>query len=167
MSAIATEQPTGKLSQPIKTAEARAKCVELAKAGHSIRSIANQMGYASTNSVSTHLDAYRSSLTPSSELAEEWRANKLARADERFRMLGPKALGQKDENGEWITEPDYQALTALQREEEAIAKLLGANLEPNVAVNVFTREALAALVFGATEPVIEGTAVEVIEEGKA
>lgn len=168
MSAIAIKQPpdepkTGRLAKRVETEEMRAKAVELAKQGYSLRSIAYQLGYASSNSVSVHLEAYRASLTPSSELAEEWRAAKLARADERFRRLGEKALGVKDAaTGEWIVEPDYQALTALQREEEAVAKLLGANLEPSLGFAVVTREQLAALLYDEV-PAIEGTAEEIVD----
>jgi len=107
--------------------------------------------------------AYRATLTPSAELAEEWRETKLARADERFRVLGPRSLGKRDEAGAWIEEPDYQALAALQREEDAISKMLGANLEAGATIGLLTREYLAELVWRDEPAAIEGTAEEIDE----
>jgi hypothetical protein len=137
----------------IETLEIRARIVDLARQGHSQRAIAAEVGFQSANAVAQHLAAYRATLTPSTELAEEWRDTKLARADERFRRLRQKALGKQEDDGTWIVEPDYQALNALQREEESIAKLLGANLEPGVYAPVITREALAELLYELPEPV--------------
>lgn len=118
---------------PIETLEKRAQIVELAREGHSERAIAAMVGLSKT-AARYHLEAYRAELAPSSELAEEWRQQRLARADERFRRLSPLALADP---------PDYQALTALQREEESITKMLGANLELGLSVNVITAETLA------------------------
>lgn len=146
----------------IETLEIRSKCVDLAKRGWTQRAIANEVDL-SESAVQAHLAIYRSGLVPSSELAEEWRATKLARASERYAALGPKAIGERDPvTGEWIVEPDYQALTALQREEEAVAKLLGANLEPSMGFAVVTREQLAALLY--EEPVVDVEAKEITEE---
>lgn len=149
---MAPEQ-TGQLSQELQSVETRHRIVELAKQGHSLRSIASQMGFASSNAVSHHLAAYRAALTPSSELAEEWRQTRLARADERFRRLAPLALADP---------PDLGVLAALQREEESITKMLGANLELGVSFLAVTREALAGALWAADD-VIDGEATEVTD----
>jgi hypothetical protein len=133
----------------LETLEIRARIVDLARQGHSQRAIAAEIGFESANAVAQHLAAYRATLPLSTELAEEWRNTKLERADARFRRLGPKSLGKQDEHGNWIEEPDYQALAALQREEDAIARLLGAELQRGVQINLVSAEQMAEMVFGA------------------
>jgi hypothetical protein len=153
------------MSPPVSTLETRKRVVDLSREGHSVRSIMGIMGWSSPNAVQEHLVAYRATLTPSAELAEEWRETKLARADERFRVLRAKSLGEQDDHGNWIKEPDYQALSALQREEADIAKLLGANIEVGVSLNVTpSAEALAALLgWDPAAQVIDGSAEEIHE----
>ena len=136
----------------IATLEKRARIVGLAREGHTERAIAEMVGLSKT-AARYHLEAYRAELTPSSELAEEWRQTRLARADERFRRLGPLALADP---------PDLQALAALQREEESITKMLGANLEVGVSLSLITREALAAALWEA-EDVVDVMPVEITE----
>jgi hypothetical protein len=137
----------------VETLEIRSRIVELAKQGHSQRAIAGEVGFA-PSAIHQHLAAYMAELTPSSELAEQWRQTRLARADERFRRLAPLALADP---------PDYAALSALQKEEESITKMLGANLEQAGIVGVFTAESLAKYLEWDAEPVIEGTATEITE----
>jgi hypothetical protein len=93
-----------------------------------------------------HLSKWIDSERPTSEMAEEFRRVQLERAEERYRRLSPKALGQRDpETGEWIVEPDYQALAAIQRDGERMARMLGADLQAGVPVMPVTAEALAAV----------------------
>lgn len=161
MSAVQARRPK------VETLETRKRIVDLAREGHTIRSIAAVMGFESPNAVSYHLDAYRAELTPSAELAEEWRQTRLARADERFRRLGPKALGRVDPEGNWLEEPDYAALSALQREEESITKMLGANLEQGSFNITVTREALAHALGRVKPLVIEATPSEITDGGES
>src|SRR5258706_14982578 len=119
---------------PIETLEKRARIVDLARQGHTERAIAEIVGLSKT-AARYHLEAYRAEITPSQELAEEWRQARLARADERFRRLSPLALADP---------PDLQVLAALQREEESITKMLGANLETGVTIGLnYTAEGMA------------------------
>lgn len=154
MSAVQKRKPQ------IGTLELRRRIVDLAREGHTARAIAPMVGLESHSGVLYHLEAYRAELEPSAELAEEWRTARLSRAAERFRRLGPLALADP---------PDYQALSALQREEESITKMLGANLEMGVSLAMITAEGMASwLGWAGDEPAaIEGTAVEIPEEAEA
>ena len=143
------------VAQPkIETLEKRARIVGLAKEGHSQRAIAEMVGLSQT-AARYHLEAYRAELAPSADLAEEWRQTRLARADERFRRLGPLALADP---------PDLQALAALQREEESITKMLGANLEQGGFNITVTREALAHAL-GRVKPLVVEARPEEITDG--
>ena len=143
-----------------ETLEIRKRIVDLSNEGYTEQAIAAEIGFA-PSAIHQHLAVYRESLAPSTKLAEEWRQTKLARHDERFRRLGAKALGKQDEHGNWIVEPDYQALTALQREQDSITKLLGANLEVGMSLNfVPSREQFAVWLGYDPQEVIEGVATE-------
>lgn len=133
----------------ISTLEKRSRIVDLARQGHSERAIADLVGLSKT-AARYHLEAYRAELTPSSELAESWRQTRLARADERFKKLAPLALADP---------PDLGVLAALQREEESITKMLGANLEVGLHFTVVTREALAGALWAADD-VVDAEATE-------
>ncbi len=93
-------------------------------------------------------------------MAEEYRQTQLARAEERYRRFRSLAMGERDEaTGEWTREPDWQAVNAIQRDGERIARMLGADLERGLQVSVITREALAQVLGYA--PTIEGDAEEI------
>ena len=159
MSAMTTGRRPGNPNRPkVETLEIRARIVELARQGHSQRAIAGEIGFA-PSAVQRHLAEYMASLTPSSDLAEQWRQTRLARADERFRKLAPLALADP---------PDYAALSALQKEEDSITKMLGANLEQAGIVGVFTAESLARYLQWDAEPeAIDGSAVELTDGSSA
>lgn len=138
----------------LETLEIRSRIVELARQGHSQRAIAGEIGFA-PSAIHAHLAEYMASLTPSAELAEQWRQTRLARADERFRRLAPLALADP---------PDFAALAALQREEESITKMLGANLEHGGVFGLVTAEQFAAFLgWDDQAAVVEGVATEITD----
>jgi predicted transcriptional regulator len=80
MSAMENEQRRGRPSRTKdETLEIRKRIVDLSHEGYTERAIAAEIGFA-PSAVHQHLVIYRESLTPSTELAEEWRNTKLARA---------------------------------------------------------------------------------------
>jgi hypothetical protein len=156
-------------STALESAEKRAEIVKLRRAGWLMGDIAEHVGLAGPSGVAYHLDAYYADLKPSAELAESWRQNRLERAEERFKRLQPKAMGKQDEQtGEWLVEPDYQAWAVIQRDEDSLSKMLGANLQVDAhfAIGVGTREWLAELLNPADEA-IEVTAVELLNDEAA
>ena len=132
-------------STALESAAKQAKVVKLRLAGLSLDEIAARVGLAGRSGAHYHVTKWVESLQPSSEMAEEYRQTQLARAEERYRRFRPLAMGEVDEaTGEWKREPDWQAVTAIQRDSERMTRMLGADLERNVSVNVVTAEALAA-----------------------
>jgi hypothetical protein len=144
---VGQDKPNGKnRSTTLESAAKQAEVVKLRLAGHTLDEIATRVGLAGRQGAHYHVAKWIESLQPSSELAEEFRQTQLARAEERYRRLSPKALGQQDpETGEWLVEPDYQALAAIQRDSERMSRMLGADLQVGVAVMQVTAEGLAAV----------------------
>lgn len=97
-----------------------------------------------------------SQLQPSTELAEEYRQTQLARAEERYHRYRSLAMGERDDvTGEWTREPDWQAVAAIQRDGERMARMLGSDLERNMQIGIgVSREALAEL-FGGNGEVVD------------
>ena len=95
-------------------------------------------------------------------MAEEFRQTQLARARERYRRLSPRAMGQQDpETGEWIVEPDYQALAAIQRDGERMARMLGADLQPGISLNMSVTAESMCQALGLDTAVIDVQAEEI------
>ena len=132
-------------STALESAATRARVVELRLAGVPLEAIAAQVGLSGRSGVHYHLTKWIENERPTTEMAEEFRQTQLARAEERYRRLSPKAMGEQDsETGEWLVEPDYQALAVIQRDGERMARMLGADLQAGAAVMAITAEGLAA-----------------------
>jgi hypothetical protein len=111
--------------------------VELRLAGAPLHAIASEVGLSGPSGAHYHVTEWIKRLQPSTEATEDCRQVQLARAEERYRRLQPLAMGKRDEEtGEYVTDPDYRAIAAIQRDNERIARLLGADLERDVQVMV-------------------------------
>jgi hypothetical protein len=133
----------------LESAVKQAEVVKLRMAGLSLDEIATRVGLAGRSGAHYHVAKWVESLQPSTELAEEYRQTQLARAEERYRRFRPLAMGEVDEaTGEWKREPDWQAVNAIQRDGEHMARMLGADLERNVQVNVLPSAEIFAQVMG-------------------
>jgi hypothetical protein len=130
----------------LESAAKQAEVVKLRMAGVTLDEIATRVGLAGRSGAHYHVTKWVESLQPSSEMAEEYRQTQLARAEERYRRFRPLAMGEIDEaTGEWKREPDWQAVNAIQRDSERMARMLGADLERNVSLNLIpTAEQFAA-----------------------
>jgi hypothetical protein len=153
-------------STALDSAAKQAEVVKLRMAGYSLDEIATRVGLAGRSGAHYHVKRWVDSLQPSSELAEEYRQTQLARAEERYRRFRSLAMGERDdETGEWKREPDWQAVAAIQRDGERMARMLGADLERGVQVGIITREALAEVLgYDPARETIDGEADQIPED---
>lgn len=154
-------------STALESAAKQAEVVKLRLAGLSLDEIASRVGLAGRSGAHYHVTKWVESLQPSSEMAEEYRQTQLARAEERYHRFRPLAMGEIDaETGEWTREPDWQAVNAIQRDSERMARMLGADLERNVSMNLIpTAEQFAVLMGWDTDgEAIDGVAEELADD---
>ncbi len=129
--------------------------------------IAAGVGLAGKSSAHYRVTEWIKSLPPSSEAAEEYRQVQLARAEERYHRFRSLAMGERDEQtGEWKRDPDYRALAVIQKDNDRIARLLGADLQESMQVNLLSMEDISRLLSREVEA-IEGTAVEITDDSTA
>jgi hypothetical protein len=146
----------------LESAAKQAEVVKLRMAGVTLDEIATRVGLAGRSGAHYHVTKWVESLQPSSEMAEEYRQTQLARAEERYHRFRPLAMGEVDEaTGEWKREPDWQAVNAIQRDGERMARMLGADLERNVSVNLLPSAEQFAAVMGWDT---DGEAIDAVAE---
>lgn len=143
----------------LRVAEKRSKCVELARTGMSYRSIAPQVGYASTASVADRIREHFAELRPSAEVTEDLRSLQGEQLDAMLERLWPHLE---------VAEDRLATVDRILRVQDRKARLFGLDLQAPAQVNlalVVTRESLGELVFG-QQAAIEGTPTEVVSDGE-
>jgi hypothetical protein len=154
-------------STALESAAKQAEVVKLRLAGLSLDEIAARVGLAGRSGAHYHVTKWVESLQPSSEMAEEYRQTQLARAEERYHRFRTLAMGERDQTtGEWKRQPDWQAVNAIQRDSERMARMLGADLERNVSMNLIpTAEQFAVFLGWDTDGETIDAVAEELAEG--